>query len=81
MVASLALIHNRMRTASLWGHAARNVAWGFVNERFNLETKAYVGDSPSREQLLSAYKKLNVFRHVLPRLRQLMGLASRVGAS
>jgi hypothetical protein len=77
MVASLALIHNRMRTASLWGHAARNVAWGFVNERFNLETKAYVGDSPSREQLLSAYKKLNVFRHVLPRLRQLMGLASR----
>ena len=73
MVPELGIIWLVMRTASLSGHAGRNVAWDFVVERFNRMCKQALGTNVTRERLLYYVPILNTFRHVWPRFLHVMG--------
>ena len=73
LVPELTIIWLLMRTASLSGHAGRNVAWDFVVERFNRTCKQALGTTVTRERLLNFLPVLNAFRHIWPRFRRSMG--------
>jgi hypothetical protein len=75
MVPPLALIWTVMRTASLCGYVACNVAWDLVMERQNRDFKGFVKHAGQylRDRLGKAADMLNAFKHMWPRFLSSIG--------
>ena len=80
MIAPLSCIWTVMRTGSLSAHAGFNVAWDFVNERFNRMCKQTLGTNISRERILHYLPVIQAFRYIWPRFLCAMGRGDTEGS-
>ena len=77
LVRPLELIWTTLRTASLRGYVACNVAWDYVNEKMNKDTKGFVKHSGrhTRARLKKVAALLNAFAWMWPRFKRAIGRA------